>query len=153
MSLPNRDYAGNAESARRLCRDLRRLIGTYLRNRSSGARVEGQPDAQESTECIRPVPPAWAGDTVLMLRWYVNEATGQLANVGYQLEIRADEIDGEARAQLRHDLILLEEELTIVAALLDEPIDWDVENTRLLTGEIPPFEDDDDDGFGQPWQP
>lgn len=145
MSLPNRDDFSSAVTARRLCRDLRRVIGTFLRNRSAGARAEEQTDAQESTMRAAPAAPAWAGDTVLMLRWFVSEATGQIANVAYQLEIRADEIDDEARARLWHDLIILEEELTIVEALLEAPIDWDAENRRLLAGEVPSFEDDDDE--------
>jgi len=87
-----------------------------------------------------PAGTARTGAMVPMLRWLLTEATGTIANVAHQLETRAAEIDDDARVQLQDDLIVLDDELMTVKALLGEPIDWDQENRRLLAGEIPPLE-------------
>jgi hypothetical protein len=101
--------------------------------------------ARETAVLPGPAASARAGEMVPMLRWLVSEATGKIANIAHQLETRAAEIGDGARAQLHDDLTVLDEELAVVNALLDVPIDWDAENRRLLAGEIPPLESDADD--------
>lgn len=99
-----------------------------------------EPTAQTGTAAT-----ARAGDSIPMLRWLLTQATGSIANVAHQLETRAAEIDDDARLELQDDLIALDEELVVVKALLNQAIDWDEENRRLLAGEIPPLESEPDD--------
>ncbi len=78
---------------------------------------------------------------VLRLRWLLTQSSGTIADVAHQLETRAADVDDAARQQLRDDVLVLDEELALLKALLLPPIDWDAEHERLLAGEIPPFED------------
>ena len=101
--------------------------------------------ALEPTAQRGPAATARAGDSVPMLRWMLTEATDTIASVAHELETRAAEIDEDARVELRDDLIAVDEEFVTVKALLDDAIDWDDENRRLLAGEIPPLESEPDD--------
>jgi hypothetical protein len=60
-----------------------------------------------------------------------------------QLERRATDIDDGARAQLRDDVLVLDDELAALKALL-LAIDWDSELARLLRDELPPLDPDSD---------
>lgn len=78
------------------------------------------------------------------LRWLMAQATGTIGELAYGLERSAADLDDKRRAQLRDDLLVLDEELAIAKALLIAPENWDGELQRLLEGEIPPFEDPTD---------
>lgn len=101
-------------------------------------------DTEEATldpsEIDDPVGP----ELLRRLRWLLTEATGTIGLVGYQLETRAADIDDGARAQLRDDVLVLDDELATVKALLLEIIDWDSELGRLLKDDLPPFDTDVD---------
>jgi hypothetical protein len=84
-------------------------------------------------------------DPLPTLRWLLTEANGMVGEVAHQLEVRAPDIDDEARAQFRADVLALDDELTTVKALLVGPTDWDSELGRLLDGELPPFDSDPDE--------
>ncbi|HTU95175.1 MAG TPA: hypothetical protein VMF14_04990 [Solirubrobacteraceae bacterium] len=87
-------------------------------------------------------------DLLRWLRWLMTESSGTIANIAYQLETHAAELDDDACEQLRDDVVVLDEDLSALKALLPGPVDWDVEHGRLIAGEVPPFEDDpgeDDD--------
>ncbi|HEX4011640.1 MAG TPA: hypothetical protein VHX62_16585 [Solirubrobacteraceae bacterium] len=92
-------------------------------------------------------PPAQsdAGKLLAQLRWLLTQSSGTIADVAHQLETRSTDIDDDGREQLLDDVVLLEEELATVKALLVAPVDWDAEHGRLLAGEIPPFDDTADD--------
>jgi hypothetical protein len=79
-----------------------------------------------------------------VLRWLLTQATGTIGNVAHQLETRALDIDDYERRRLLDDLAVLDEELGVVRMLLDNPVDWDAEYRRLLAGETPPLENDDE---------
>ena len=85
-----------------------------------------------------------AGKLVSWLGWLLNHSNGTIADVAHHLETRAADLDDDARERLRDDVLVLDDELATVKALL-APVDWDAEHGRLLAGEIPPFEDDADD--------
>ena len=85
-----------------------------------------------------------AGELLARLASLLTQSTGTIADVAHHLETRAADLDDDAREQLRDDVLALHEELATLNALL-EPVDWDAEHGRLLTGEIPPFQDDPDD--------
>lgn len=80
-----------------------------------------------------------AGELLARLGWLLTHASGKIADVAHHLETRAADLDDDAREQLRDDLLALHEELAPLTALL-EPVDWDAEHSRLLAGEIPPFQ-------------
>jgi hypothetical protein len=84
-------------------------------------------------------------ELVPTLRWHLTRATGTIGEVAHELESRAADIDDRAREQLRDDVLVLEGELAVVKALLFELIDWDSELKRLFTGELPPFDTDEND--------
>jgi hypothetical protein len=86
-----------------------------------------------------------AGDLLRRLRWLMTESSGTLANIAHQLETRAAELDDDACDQLREDVLILDEDIATLKALLIAPVDWDVEHERLIAGELPPFEDDFDE--------
>jgi hypothetical protein len=92
-------------------------------------------------------PPAEveAGDLLRRLRWLMTESSGTMANIAHQLETRAAELDEDTCDQLRDDVLVLEEDITTLKALLAAPVDWDAEHGRLIAGEVPPFEDDSED--------
>jgi hypothetical protein len=103
-----------------------------------GAPVEGQTwDPWEVAEAV-------GDELVPTLRWLLTQATGTIGRVAHQLEHRAVEIDDGARAQLRDDVLVLDDELAAVKALLIQLVDWDSELERLLHGELPPFKTDSD---------
>jgi hypothetical protein len=83
-------------------------------------------------------------ELVPTLRWLLTHASGTIGRVAHQLERRAADIDDGARAQLRDDVLVLDDELAAVKALLLELIDWDSELERLLKGELPPLDADRD---------
>lgn len=84
-----------------------------------------------------------AGELVVQLGWLLTHSTGAIADVAHHLETRAGDLDDDARERLRDDVVALHEELATLSALL-EPVDWDAEHARLLAGEIPPFDADDE---------
>jgi hypothetical protein len=86
-----------------------------------------------------------AGDLLRRLRWLMTESSGTLANIAHQLETRAAELDDDACDQLREDVLILDEDIATLKALLIAPVDWDIEHGRLIAGELPPFEDDFDE--------
>jgi hypothetical protein len=83
-------------------------------------------------------------ELVPRLRWLVSDAAGTIGDLAHRLERRATEIDDQARAELRKDLVILEDELEAVRGLLMSPADWDAKLRRLLEDEVPPFEDHTD---------
>jgi hypothetical protein len=78
------------------------------------------------------------------LRWLLTHASGTIGEVVHQLESHAADIDDAARAQLRDDVLVVDDELAVVKALLLELIDWDSELRRLLEYELPPLDTDTD---------
>lgn len=85
------------------------------------------------------------GDELLpTLRWLLAKASGTLGLIAHQLESRAADIDDDERAHLQDDVLVLEDELVTVKALLAGLIDWDGEFGRLLGDELPPFDPDTD---------
>lgn len=142
MSRENPDDLDPCEALARLCkltlatldRDALAAVDIQLtvRKRPGAALEPDQPD--------RGVLPA-DDELVPRLRWLVGEAAGTIGDLAHRLELRAAEIDDDARAQLRHDLLMLDDELEAVKALLVAPSDWDDELRRMLGDEVPPFED------------
>jgi hypothetical protein len=87
---------------------------------------------------------AMGGELLPTLRWLLSQATGTIGEVSHRLETHAADIDDDDRAQLQDDLVVLDAELAVIKALLMEIHDWDAELTRLLDGELPPFDTDTD---------
>jgi hypothetical protein len=83
-------------------------------------------------------------DLVPTLRWLLTHATGTIGRVAHQLERRAVDIDDADRDQLRDDVLVLDDELTTLKALLLGLIDWNSEFERLLKDELPPLDRDTD---------
>jgi hypothetical protein len=77
------------------------------------------------------------------LRWLLAQSSGTIADVAHQLETYPFALDDDAREQLRDDVLVIEEELVMLGALLAS-IDWDAEFERLLRDEIPGPETDAD---------
>jgi hypothetical protein len=104
----------------------------------------------------QPTPDLWpnsgrageldAGELLRRLRRLMTESSGTIANIAHQLEIRAPELDDDAWDQLRDDVLVLDEDIETLKALLVEPADWDTAHGRLIAGEIPPFEEDSCEG-------
>ncbi len=113
---------------------------------------KGQQPAARNSE---PWPNPWRssepedGELLRRLRWLLTESSGTIADVAHQLETLAARVDDDVREQLRDDVLVLDEELATLKALLLAPVDWDAEHERLLAGEIPPFEGDADDHGGE----
>jgi hypothetical protein len=123
----------------RLHRDTHVTFEAYLRERwGLGSQPELAPLSSEDHDTLR------SNELLGQLRWLVTQATGTVANAAHQLKTRAAEVDDVARAQLRGDVVVLDEELATLKALL-AVVDWDAECGRLLAGEIPPFEGGVDD--------
>lgn len=93
----------------------------------------------------RDVTDATSDEVVARLRWLLSHATGTIANVAHQIDTRGDEVDYDAREQLKDDILALDDELATLKATVLVPADWDDEFEDLLTGRIPPFETDGDD--------
>ena len=104
----------------------------------AGASADGQNwDPWEVADAI--------GEELLpTLRWLLTQASGTIGRVAHQLEHRAAEIDDSAREQLRDDVMVVDDELATLEALLLPLTDWDSELERLLNGELPPFAADKD---------
>jgi hypothetical protein len=83
-------------------------------------------------------------ELVPRLRWLLTQSAGSIADVAHQLETRGGQIDASARKMLERDVLFLEEEVSDLLALIRQPTDWDAEYGRLLDGEIPPLEDEED---------
>lgn len=110
-------------------------------------RKQGDPSPVEERRSLDSLEIGEAiGDALLpMMRWRLTEATGTIGEVAHQLETRAADIDDDARAQLRDDVLVLDSELAVVKALLLELIDWDSELARLLNDELDTDTDAEDD--------
>lgn len=117
-----------------------------LRNKSCAVRKQGDPGALADGPSWDPweVAEAMGDELVPTLRWLLTQAGGTIARVAHQLEHRAADIDDDARAQLRDDVLVLDDELATLKALLLGLIDWDSELERLLKGELPPLDTDRD---------
>jgi hypothetical protein len=102
----------------------------------AGASTDGQSwDPWEVADAI--------GEELLpTLRWLLTQANGTIGRVAHHLEHRAVEIDDSAREQLRDDVMVVDDELAAVKALLIQLNDWDAELERLMNGELPPFQTD-----------
>ncbi|MFL5864840.1 MAG: hypothetical protein ACJ780_29440 [Solirubrobacteraceae bacterium] len=98
-----------------------------------------------------PSPVHWRAEvpesapTLRQLRWLLAQSSGTIADVAHQLDTAADALDEDALEQLRFDLLVVDDELATLKAMLAEPVDWDAEYGRLLAGEIPAFEDATED--------
>jgi hypothetical protein len=92
---------------------------------------------------------AMGDDPLPPLRWLLTQATGTIGRVTHQLEHRAVDIDDADRDQLREDVLVLDDELTTLKALLLGLIDWDSEFGRLLQDELPPLDTDTDPEGGE----
>jgi hypothetical protein len=73
------------------------------------------------------------------------EASGTIANIAHQLETDASKLDEYASEQLLDDVLVLDEDLAVLKALLPVPVDWDAAHGRLIAGELEPFEDESDE--------
>lgn len=104
------------------------------------------PDAFADEQSWDPWKVAAAIDEELVptLRWLLTQATDTVGKVAHQLEHRAADVDDDARAQLRDDIHVLDDELATLKALLLGLIDWDKELARLLKDEVPPLDADRD---------
>ena len=118
--------------------DDRLAIDIRLAVRKLGAPTDGQSlDSGDVAETV--------DDELLpKLRWLLARASGTIGEVAHQLERFAPDIDDSAREQLRDDVLVVDDELAVVKALLVHLIDWDSELERLLEGELPPHYTDTD---------
>ena len=109
-------------------------------------RKQGEPGSLEDGRSWDPweIADAIGDELVPTLRWLLTQAGGTVGRVTHQLEHRAADIDDDARAQLRDDVLVLDDELATLKALLLGLIDWDSELARLLKGELPPLDIDRD---------
>lgn len=82
-----------------------------------------------------------AGELLPKVRLRIQELAGIVAEVTRLLDAHAADLGYGARAQLRDDVLLLDDELAALKAWLVAPLDWDADYGRLLAGEIPPLED------------
>jgi len=80
-------------------------------------------------------------ELVLELRRLLASSGGAIADVARALEVRGDDIDRAGRELLQDEVLAVEVDIAILKMLLSDPLDWDLECRRLLTGEVPPFED------------
>jgi hypothetical protein len=127
------------ETLAALADDDRRAIEVRL-----ALRRQGKPGALADGRSWDPweVAEATADELVPTLRWLLTQTTGTIARVAHQLEHRAADIDDAARAQLRDDVLVLDDELATLKALLLDLVDWDSDFERLLKGELPPLDSD-----------
>jgi hypothetical protein len=116
--------------------DIRLTIHTH----EPAARTEPQrsPNTPQHSE-------SKAGAPFSQLRWLLSQSSGTIANAVHQVETCGAELDEAACEQLRDDLLVLDEELAILKALLITPADWDADYQRLLDGEIPRLDPDTED--------
>jgi hypothetical protein len=85
-----------------------------------------------------------AGTPLERLRWLLTQSSGLIAEVSNHLEASPTDVDYNARVRLQDDVDVLDEELALLKMLLLGPVDWDAEYGRLLAGEIPPPDDEED---------
>jgi hypothetical protein len=106
-----------------------------------------QPPQLQPDPRLNPRRPAEleAGELLRRLRRLMTESTVTIANIAQQLQTRAAELDADACEQLRDDVLVLDEHVMTLKALLAAPVDWDAAHERLIAGEVPPFEDDSDE--------
>lgn len=102
--------------------------------------------ALESQATLDPLPVKKVVDEELVptLRWLLTQSSGTIGRVVDELETRGTVIDDAALSQLRDDVLVVDEELTILKAMLLGNIDWDSELQQLLDGEIAPLDHDPD---------
>ncbi len=100
--------------------------------------------ATPSTKSRRPAE-VEGGTPLPQLRRLMTQSSGTIADAVHQVELHGPDLDHDARALLRDDVRVVEEELEMLKLLLLAPADWDAEYDRLLSGEIPPFDDGDAD--------
>ena len=112
---------------------------TYIRERW-GLNIVRQ-DAGAAPAAAQTAP-----DLLPMLRWRLSQAIGTIAEVAHLLEARASDVDERARKHLREDVLVLDDELGTLEALLAAPVDWNSEFRQLLGGELPPLDPDTDRG-------
>lgn len=136
---------------RHLYRDSHPSFEAYVRDRWAidmqlAVRKQGDPGAPADGQGWDPwdVAEAVGEELVPTLRWLLTQASGTIGRVAHQLEHRAADIDDGARDKLRDDVLVVDDELATVKALLIQLTDWDAELERLLDGELPPFEADKD---------
>jgi hypothetical protein len=152
--------------AGKLHRDTHGSFGAYLRERW-GVSIElddlaaddlfvvemrvtlrKQDDAAvlESQATLDPLPVEKVVDEELvpMLRRLLTQSSGTIGRVVDELETRGTVIDDAALSQLRDDVLVVDEELTILKAMLLGDIDWDSELQQMLGSEIPPLDHDPD---------
>jgi hypothetical protein len=110
-------------------------------------RKPGDEDASPEQRSWDPwqVADAMGDELVPTLRWLLTQASGTIGRVAHQLERRATDVDEAARVQLRDDVLVLDDELAALKAML-LAIDWDSELGHLLRGELPPFDSDGNPG-------
>ena len=137
-----------------LYRGTHQTFEAYLRDRWGIDRPRGYQPIEAAGMADPPAPDvdALVGGTELeaskllpRLRLLLTQSSGAIANVVQQVETCAVDLNDDAREQLRSDILVLDEEFATLKALLVAPIDWDAEHERLLAGEIPPFDDGDED--------
>jgi hypothetical protein len=86
-----------------------------------------------------------AGELLRRLHRLMIESSVTIANIARQLETRAAELDDDACEQLRNDVLVLDEDIETLKAVLAAPVDWDAAHERLIAGEVAPFEDESDE--------
>ena len=140
----------NLPSVSKPCEALARACAETLSASADGERPalelrldlrrQEDPDPLRNARSLDPWAVARLADDGLLatLRWLLTQASGTIADVAQQLESRAVDIDDRARVQLGDDVLVLDDELNTVKALLLKATDWDTELERLLKGEIPP---------------
>lgn len=128
---------------RHLYRESHPSFETYVRDRWGIDTANGHPLSHKGWDPWD-VAEALGDELVPTLRWLLTKTSGTIGTVAHQLEHRAVEIDDGARDQLRDDVLVVDDELATVKALLIQLTDWDAELERLLDGELPPFAADED---------
>ena len=128
---------------RHLYRESHPSFEAYVRDRWGIDAAHGHPLAHKGWDPWD-VAEAIGEELVPTLRWLLTQTSGTIGRVAHQLEHRAAEIDDDARDHLRDDVLVVDDELATVKALLIQLTDWDAQLERLLDGEFAPFEADKD---------
>jgi hypothetical protein len=124
-----------------LYRETHRSFEAYLRERwgVNGPRLIDARDVPDPPSSLDAV----SGRLLTQLRWRLAQSSGTIAHVAHQLETHPFELDEDARDQLRDDVLVIEEQMAVLGALLSS-IDWDAEFERTLREELPRPETDAD---------
>jgi hypothetical protein len=90
-------------------------------------------------------------ELVWELRRLLASSGGAIGDVAYALERRGGDVDRKGHELLEEEVRAIEVDLAVLKTFLSDPVDWDGECRRLLSDEVPPFddwpaEDDQDDG-------